>query len=132
MAEQAKLFYEDINDAIGTTVMALGGYKKVGYMLWPNMKIESAYARLKVCVAPNGDQKLDQEEVQTLIREGRKVGCHAIMQFLCDDASYESPKPKEPEDELAQLLREFNTTGKRLENVGERITQLMNPIRAVK
>lgn len=119
--EQDKLFYEDIFDAIGTTVMALGGYKKVGYMLWPNMKMESAYARLKVCATRDGDQKLCAEEILRLIREGRQVGCHALVQFICDDAGYHKPLPKEPEDEKAELQREFIAYGKRLEHIAEKL-----------
>lgn len=121
--DQTKLFYDDINDAIGTVVMSLGGYKKVGHMLRPNMKIESAYAWLKECVKPNGDQHLDQHEMTTLIREGRKVGCHAIMEYWSRDAGYET-KPKEPEDERAELRRkvvnavgEFSALVKRLEQL---------------
>lgn len=121
--EQAKLFYDDVNDAIGTTVMALGGYKKVGHMLRPNMKIESAYAWLKECVKTNGDQHLDQHEVLTLVREGRKVGCHAIMEFLSRDAGYET-KPKEPEDERAELQRRFLEMGKEMKFVFERLEDL--------
>src|SRR5688500_2959577 len=46
---QTKLFYDSVDDAIATTIMAIGGYKKVAVELWPSMKMESAYARLKAC-----------------------------------------------------------------------------------
>src|SRR6185369_13831133 len=132
MGHQSRLFYEDIYDAIGTTIMALGGYKKVGYTLWPNMKMESAYARLKNCVDPSKPEKLAPDELATLIREGKKAGCNAIPEFISDDAGYERPVPKNPEDELATLQREFIASVKKQEQIAERIERVVSsPLRAV-
>lgn len=131
--EQERLFHDDIKDAIGTAVKALGGYKKVGHMLRPNMKMESAYAWLKECTTQGGDQDLDPLELMTLIRESRKVGCHSIVQYICQDASYEPPKPKEPEDEMAELKREFIESVKRQERIAERLGELaVTPVQLVK
>lgn len=127
MSQQARLFYEDIYDAIGTTIMALGGYKKVGYLLWPNMKMDSAYARLKNCLDASKAEKLAPDELSTIIREGRKIGCHAIPEFISDDAGYERPVTKNPEDEIAELQREFIASVKKQEQIAERIERVAMP-----
>lgn len=130
--DQTKLFYEDIYDAVGTTITALGGFKKVGYMLWPNMKMESAYARLKNCLERGKSEKLDPEELMTILKEGRKVGCHALAQFISDEAGYDQPKPKEPEDELAELQRDFINSVKRVEALADKISTNTAYLRSVK
>lgn len=130
--DQGKLFYEDIYDAIGTTIMALGGYKKVGYMLWPNMKMESAYARLKNCLERDKPEKLAPDELATLVREGRKAGCHAIPEFMADDAGYDRPNPKEPEDQIAELQREFISAVKIADRLADKIGTLQTNLRIAK
>lgn len=103
---QGTLFHEDIYDALGTTIQFLGGYKKVALMLWPDMRMESAYARLKASLDSTKPEKLSPSEVNLLIREGRKINCHAIMKFLGDDCLYQVT-PIEPEDEKERTQKAF-------------------------
>lgn len=52
-----KLFYDDEFDAIGRAIGESGKpFKLVAAHLFPDMKPESAYARLKGCCSPAGDQ----------------------------------------------------------------------------
>lgn len=103
---QEQLFYDGPDDALATTVMALGGYKKVAGQLWSGMKIESAYARLKSCFNPDKPEKLSPDEVDRLVEWGRAVGCHAYMHYMGQRHRYEVT-PMEPEDERDKLMRQF-------------------------
>lgn len=119
--DQPQLFYEDINDALGATIQALGGFKKVAGRLWPSMKLESAYARLKNCLRDDKDEKLSPGELLLLMQWGRTERCHAIMDFLADEAHYERPSPRSPDDEYQQLQREFISAARTLEKIQERM-----------
>lgn len=51
-----KLFYDDEYDAIATAIGSSGKeFKTVAAHIFPDMKPESAYARLKACCSPTGD-----------------------------------------------------------------------------
>ena len=47
---QEQLFYDDENHALRRMIEDGKGYKATATFLWPDMKMESAYARLKDCV----------------------------------------------------------------------------------
>lgn len=102
-----RLFCEDINEALREIVNGLGGPKKVGPLLWPEKTIEQAHSLLLACLNVERKEHLTPQQVTLLLREGRKVGCHVGVNFICDDAGYERPAPIEPEDELARLQREY-------------------------
>lgn len=104
---QTNLFHDDIWQALTDCVRAMGGNKKVGALLRPEMDGQDAGKWLANCLSPNRPEKLCLEQVQWLLRESRKVGCHAGMTFLTRDAGYMDPQPVEPEDERAALMREF-------------------------
>ena len=57
---QKPLFYDDWKDSFRNLIEDSGkSYKDCANFLWPDMKLESAYARLKDCLKAGGDQKLD-------------------------------------------------------------------------
>ena len=129
---QAKLFHEDIYDAIGTAILALGGFKKTASRLRPDLKQESAYAWLKVCVKRDGDQNLNPEQLAWIRRESAAVGCHALAEYESDDAGYEKPVIRSPQDKLAELQRQFIDSVKTQEQIAERIERAMTILRVVK
>lgn len=105
--KQPALFHESINDALREVVMALGGTKKVGAMLRPQKLIDEAGRWVSDCLNVDRREKFDPEEVMFLLREARKAGCHTAINYIAADAGYSHPTPIEPEDEKAQLMREF-------------------------
>lgn len=107
MQAQDRLFCEDINEAIREIVNGLGGPKKVGPLLWPEKTIDQSHSLLLACLNPERKERLTPEQVMLLLREGRAVGCHVGVNFICDQAGYERPAPIEPEDELSKMLREY-------------------------
>lgn len=104
---QDSLFYESFMDALGASVQALGGAKSVGCRLWPEKTPQAAHTLLLSCLNDARPEKLSPEQVLWLLAEGRKVGCHAGMNYLARETGYADPQPIEPEDERALLQRQF-------------------------
>jgi hypothetical protein len=120
-APQQSLFHEDIWQALGDCVRVLGGNKKVGSLLRPEMDAQEAGRWLANCLSPSRPEKICLEQVQWLLREARRAGCHAAMTFLARDAGYADPQPIEPEDERAALQREFIEQSKHLQQLFARM-----------
>jgi hypothetical protein len=96
-----KLFYDDEFDAIATAIGNSGKpFKLVAAHLFPDMKPESAYARLKECCSPTGDQRLTFGQVLRLMRY-----CEAYdpLAYICDETLHARPSRKDPSDELVNL-----------------------------
>lgn len=96
-----KLFYDDEFDAIATAIGNSGKpFKLVAAHLFPDMKPESAYARLKECCSPVGDQRLTFGQVVRLMQY-----CEAYDPLLhvCDETLHARPDRKAPSDELVNL-----------------------------
>ena len=129
---QESLIIEDIYDGLRADIQAIGGSKRVGVLLWPEMAADKAGERLLNCLNRTRPEKLDPEQVLLVIREARKVLSRATITFICDDASYTKPEPLEPETEAAQLMREFNESKKALESIAKRLERLSIPVRAVR
>lgn len=104
---QSALFHESIYDALKEVVLASGGTKVVGTLLWPEKSADSAQKLLSDCLNENRAEKLDPEQVMFILRLGRKNGNHAAINFISRDAGYGDPQPIEPEDAKAALMREF-------------------------
>jgi hypothetical protein len=107
--QQEPLFIEDIYEAARTVAMALGGTKKTGALLRPDLPADKAGEWLANCLNRTRPEKLDPEQLLFLSREGRRVGCHAIASFVSSDGGYTQPVPINPEDEAAELKRRLLT-----------------------
>lgn len=125
--QQEPLFYEDLNDAIRATVQALGGIKRVGVDLWPTLGPDGAASRLHDCMNVERREKLSPEELLALAKMAKAAGCHILMAFLCGEAGYSAPIPVDPEDERAELQREFTSSVKALEALAKRIERTGQP-----
>jgi len=123
MTQQA-LFYEDVYEALRVDIMALGGSKKVGSMLWPEKSIDKAAELLNNCLNRDRPEKFDLEQTLLIKRAAKEVGSYATLFFECDDAGFTRPHPIEPEDEAAKLQREFIGSVKRMEQLATRIEKL--------
>lgn len=118
---QMPLFYDTYEDAIRDCVTSLGGNKRVGSMLWPTMPADEAGRKLAHCLNAEKREKLDLCELQMIRREARKAGVHILAHFEARDAGYTEPQPLNPEDEQAQLQREFIASVKALEQLQRRM-----------
>ncbi len=96
-----KLFYDDEYDAIATAIGNSGKpFKLVAAHIFPDMKPESAYARLKECCSSTGDQRLTFGQVVRLMQY-----CEAYdpLLYACDETLHARPDRKAPQDELVNL-----------------------------
>ena len=104
--QQPQLFHEDIFEALRTDIMALGGFKAVGLVLFPD-KEHKAGDYLSTCLNTTRPEKLDPAQVHVIKKMAAKVGSYATVFFECDGCNLSRPEPIEPEDERARLQREF-------------------------
>ena len=121
MADQPRLFYDSFEDAVKHVVAVLGGPKEVGKMLWPAKSPDAARTRLLDCMNEKQPDKLDPGEIITLARAGREHGCHAIIEWLCAEGGYTRPTPIAPEDEAAELQRQFIEAVRLSKHIADRL-----------
>ena len=101
-----RLFYEDEYAAYRSVIEASGkSYKEVAHALWPAMKPESAYAKLKKCVTEGAGEHFYLFEVIAL---QRICGRDDVVAYLCDETDHDRPAKRAPADRQAELMREFN------------------------
>lgn len=126
MTAQDSLFAEDILDALGDVVRAMGGAKTVGPMMRHNAEMPPLQAAkwLLDCLNKERRERFTPDQVLWLLREGRRVGCHSAINFLCDDAGYSRPNPIEPEDEAAALMRDYIESVKLQKRLADRMERL--------
>jgi hypothetical protein len=118
------LFFESYEDAIHATVAALGGFKRVGALLWPTKPADDAGRQLAACLNPDKRETLDPGELALIRREARKAGVHILASYEARDAGYAEPQPLSVEDESAQLRREYIAAVKGLSALTSRIEQI--------
>lgn len=127
---QPVLFVTDIYDALGDIVRALGGPKAVGEVLKPHKPIDEAAGWVKDCLNRTRREKFSPDQVLWLMARGREAGCHSAITFICEQCGYEIPAPKEPETELAKLLREYITLEGKRQVMQPKIEELRAKLRA--
>jgi hypothetical protein len=101
-----KLFYDDESDALAQTI-ANGDktFKQCAGFLFPHLKPESSYARLKNCLNPlKEDERLSFSQIITLCKF---CGAYDALYYMADELEHERPVKRAPEDELTGLLRRY-------------------------
>lgn len=130
----AELFYEGWYEGLRDDVRALGGTKAVGCLLFPEKDPLAARNKLNDALNAERRERLTQEQETMVIRLAReRRGYSAALYWLCDEAGFERPAPRDPLDEAAELQREFIDSVKRQERIAARLEALTQaPIRAVR
>lgn len=96
-----KMFYEDEFEALQLMVSGSGkSIKEIAGFLWPDMKPESAYAKLKACLNPKGDESFRFSQVVALMRF---CNCYDPLFYLCDETMHARPDRKVPEDDIVKI-----------------------------
>lgn len=121
MTDQIPLFVEDYEEAIRATIQALGGFKAVGAELKPDMGVVAAGRWLSDCCNPDRRERLSPTELAFLRRKARQSGCHILAAYEMRDAGYAAPKPVEPEEERAALMRQFVEQTKALQVIAHQL-----------
>lgn len=93
--------YEDEYDALNRMVAnSSKSAKELAVYLFPHLKMDSAYARLKACLNPEKEDKLSLGQV---IAAMRFCGTYDPLQFICDETLHTRPERKAPEDHAARI-----------------------------
>jgi len=117
-----KLFYDDEFDAIATAIGNSGTpFKIVAAHMFPDMKPESAYSRLKECCNPTGDQRLTFGQVVRLMAF---CECYDPLYHACDETLHARPDRKAPEDEAVKLMEVINGAANTLERAARALDHI--------
>lgn len=107
MEQENFYFTKDIYEAIKHDCAALGGAKEVGHFLWPEMSPDDAAKKLANCLNINNKEKLSLDQWLLISKKAKDIGSHNSVFFISDELGYSRPIPIEPEDELAELQKQF-------------------------
>ena len=124
MPDQIPLFVDNYYDAIRASIEGLGGFKRVGSDIKPDLSVEAAGRWLADCCNPEKREKLSLTELAYIRKASRKAGIHVLAAFEMQAAGYSDPKPMNPEDESAQLKREFIRSVEALNALQARMARL--------
>ena len=108
--------FESINDALQAAATALGGYKKVGPALRPELPIDQAAGWLRDCLNPARREKLAPEQVMLILRKAREAGYHAAMNYVAFDTGYRA-QPVDPVSQEAELQERFIAAVEHLQGI---------------
>lgn len=125
--EGYRLFYEDPQAALRNAIENnVHGYefKKIACLVYPNLKPESAYARLKAVIHPEKDEKADLWEVKQICSV---CGRYEPLYWLCDELEHARPVSRAPLDKAQELVTEFNRGVQELKILAARIERLGGP-----
>lgn len=122
--EQESLFFESVEDVLDAVIRATGGHKQVANDLWPSLRMETAYARIKACLNPEKAEKFSPSELMWLLARGRAKGLHIAMHWLCGELGYAPPSPVEPADQEADINRQLDASLEKLEHLTSRLARI--------
>lgn len=114
-----KMAYDDEYEALRSTIEDSGKtYKEVAIFLFPHLKIESAYSRLKACLNPDKDDRLTFGQIIAMCKFCDR---YDALHFMAHELFHEAPKQKLPEDEKALLMQKFIKAKEDLEKIAGRL-----------
>lgn len=99
-------FFESVNEALQSAVTSLGGFKRVGPLLRPELSTDQAAGWLRDCLNPSRREKLSPEQVLLIVREANRAGVHSLMNFIAFDTGYKAT-PVAPQTLESELQERF-------------------------
>lgn len=99
-------FFESVNDALNAAITALGGFKKVGPRLRPELSEDTAAQWLRDCVNAGRREKLSPEQFLLILRMAHDAGFHSVMNYIGFTSGYRA-HPIDPETQESQLQEKF-------------------------
>jgi hypothetical protein len=122
--EQQELYHETLTEALQAVVSALGGKKAVATLLWPEKPADESARLLADCLNPDRAARLDPDRLVFLLRLARAKSCHTAIAWICEASGYAPPVPVEPDDQQAELQRQFIQAMGRAEALVDRMARL--------
>lgn len=103
---QAALFFEDEYEALNLMISnSSKSSKELAGFLFPHLKLDSAYARLKACLNPDKDERLTFGQI---IAAMNFCECYEPLLYACDETMHARPDRKAPEDEEVRIVEAMN------------------------
>jgi hypothetical protein len=115
---------ESLNDALIECVKAAGGSKTVASILWPEKPLNDAQRLLLACLNTERSEKLCPNQTLLILKLAKDAGSHVGINFICNSLNYSVPTPIEPEDEKAQLMREFIQAQKAMTQLADKLSHV--------
>jgi len=116
---------DDLTEALIGAVKAAGGSANVGPKLWPEKTPQSAQRLLLDCLNDDRPARLSPDQVLLVLRLARAKGHHDAFAFLAASLGYAPPVPVEPEDQVAELQRQFIAATEQAAQNAERMAGLV-------
>jgi hypothetical protein len=121
---QTKLFYEDEYEALNLMVSnSQKTAKELAVYLFPHLKLDSAYARLKACLNPEKDERLTFGQI---IAAMKFCECYDPLMYACDETLHARPDRKAPKDEEVKLVQAINGAADTLQKAMRQLEHLRN------
>ena len=117
------------NAALIECIKSIGGSKPVGVIVFPEKPVDLAQRLLLNCLNEERPEKLSPDQALLIMRKAKEVGCHVGMEFLSLELSYAPPQPIEPQDEVAELQKQFIEASKAMTRMAERIEQINGAVK---
>jgi hypothetical protein len=92
-------FYDTPEKALDACIQALGGSKKVGFLLFPEKSPESAATYLSNCVDANRNEKLSLSHTVMLFKLAKQAGIFAPFVWFASECGYEARPVTRAEEE---------------------------------
>ena len=115
-------FHASAEDATAAAIHKSGkAMKQIAADLWPSLKMDTAYARLRGCLNADRPEKLSADEH---LLAARLCEQYDFLHYCAVELHHSKPEPVAPEDERARLQREFVESTRALTKLAERIESI--------
>jgi hypothetical protein len=116
---QTKLFYEDEYEALNLMISnSAKSAKELAVYLFPHMKMDSAYARLKSCLNPERDERLTFGQI---IAAMNFCGRYDPIAFACDETHHKRPDRKTADEDELELIGAINSASQTLDRAMKKL-----------
>lgn len=118
--------FSDWNEALDAVCQHLGGYKKVGVLLRPELEQKPLAAAqwIRDCLNPEKAERMNPDQVFLLLRLARAGDYHAAKHWMDAELGYEQGRPLSPKDEAVHLTQHCATLARELRTSIERLERL--------
>lgn len=115
-------WFETAEDATTSAIQHSGkAFKEVAHALWPSMKMDSAYARLKGALNSERPEKLTADEHLFIANHCER---YHFTAYVCAQTHHSQPDPIEPVDEAMELDRRIDANLRDVRKLLERRERL--------
>jgi hypothetical protein len=115
---------DSVNEILIECVKALGGSKKVGAALWPEIGADAAQRKLLDSLNTERTHKLCPEQAQTILKWSRDAGYHDGWAAWCAITGYTRSDPISDVDERAELRRQVKALASSMQDLVARLERV--------